>query len=91
MGTSTHGVRILKGRGSPNKTKGARRRHHGNETWPGVWTNAQPWKRSGSLGPFDKEEPWLKVVGIVQDVKHELTAVTRIYLHTPRSWSSMGS
>ncbi|MBA2527764.1 MAG: ABC transporter permease [Pyrinomonadaceae bacterium] len=92
----TLGVRILKGRGFTEQDKAdAPPVIMVNETLAKkYWTNGDAvGKRMRFSGPFDKvKNPWLEVIGILQDVKHELNlAVTPdFYLpHAQDPWSSM--
>ena len=92
----TLGVRILKGRGFTEQDKAdAPPVIMVNETLAKkYWANGDALgKRMRFTGPFDKvKNPWLEVIGIVQDVKHELNlAVTPdFYLpHAQDPWRSM--
>lgn len=92
----TLGVRILKGRGFTEQDKaGAPPVIMVNETLASkYWNDGDALgKRMRFSGPFDKDKnPWMEVIGIVQDVKHELNlAVTPdFYLpHAQDPWSSM--
>jgi putative ABC transport system permease protein len=90
----TMGIRILRGRGFTEQDKvGAppvvivnealARKHWPNQDAVG--------KRIRFYGPLDKA-PWLEVVGVVQDVKHELDlpVTPEYYLpHAQDSWNAM--
>ncbi|MCU1267458.1 MAG: hypothetical protein JWM21_3776 [Acidobacteria bacterium] len=90
----TMGIPILKGRGFTEQDKaGAQAVVIVNETlarkhWPG---GDPVGKRIRFYGPLDKA-PWIEVVGVVQDVKHELNlnVTPEFYLpHAQDSWNSM--
>jgi putative ABC transport system permease protein len=90
------GVRILKGRGFTDQDKAeAQPVVMVNETLAKkYWTNGDALgKRMRFSGPWDKDKnPWMEIIGIVQDVKHELTvAVTPdFYLpHAQDPWNAM--
>jgi putative ABC transport system permease protein len=90
----TMGIRILRGRGFTDRDKAGAppvvivnealaRKHWPNQDAVG--------KRIRFYGPLDKA-PWIEVVGVVQDVKHELDlpVTPEFYLpHAQDSWSSM--
>ncbi len=76
---ATMGIQVVKGRGFSDQDKaGAPPVVIVNETFARKhWPNGDAvGKRIKSYGPLDKA-PWIEVVGVVQDVKHELNlAVT---------------
>jgi putative ABC transport system permease protein len=90
----TMGIRILKGRGFTDQDKAGAppvvivnealaRKHWPNQDALG--------KRIRFYGPLDKA-PWMEVVGVVQDVKHELDlpVTPEYYLpHAQDSWNAM--
>ncbi len=90
----TMGISILKGRGFTDQDKaGSLPVVVVNETlarnyWPG---DEAIGKRIRFYGPIEKA-PWMQIVGIVQDVKHELNSpVTPEYYlpHAQDSWNAM--
>jgi len=90
----TMGISILKGRGFTEQDKvGSLPVVIVNETlarkyWPG---DDAIGKRIRFYGPIEKA-PWMQIVGIVQDVKHELNSpVTPEYYlpHAQDSWNAM--
>ena len=90
----TMGISILRGRGFTEQDKaGAQRVIIVNETlarkhWPGQEAIG---RRIRLDGPID-QNPWMEIVGVVKDVKHELDlAVTPEYYlpHAQDSWNAM--
>ena len=90
----TMGISILKGRGFTDQDRtGAKPVIIINETMARrYWPNGDAvGKRVRFSGPLDKA-PWMEVVGIVQDVKHELNVpVTPDYYlpHAQDPWNAM--
>ena len=90
----TMGISVLKGRSFTDQDKaGAPHVIIVNETLARkYWPNDDPiGKRMRYTGPLE-QNPWMQVVGVVQDVKHELNlAVTPDFYvpHAQDSWSSM--
>jgi predicted permease len=91
---ATMGIPIIKGRGFTEQDKaGAPPVVIVNETlarkhWPGADAIG---KRIRFYGPLDKA-PWMEIVGIVRDVKHELNlpVTPEYYLpHAQDSWNAM--
>ena len=90
----TMGIRLLRGRGFTDQDKAGAppvvivnealaRKHWPNQDAVG--------KRIRLYGPLDKA-PWIEVVGVVQDVKHELDlpVTPEFYLpHAQDSWNAM--
>ncbi len=90
----TMGIRTVKGRGfTEQDNAGAAPVVIVNETlvrkhWPGLDPIG---KRIRFYGPLDKH-PWMEIVGVVQDVKHELNlpVVPEYYLpHAQDAWNAM--
>jgi putative ABC transport system permease protein len=87
-------IPVLKGRGFTEQDKaGAAPVVVVNETFARKhWPGADPiGKRIRFYGPLDKA-PWMEIVGLVQDVKHELNleVTPEYYLpHAQDSWGSM--
>jgi putative ABC transport system permease protein len=90
----TMGISVLKGRGFTDYDKVATspvviiNETFAKKYWPG---GDAVGKRLRFVGPV-AENPWKEVVGVVQDVKHELNipVTTDFYLpHAQLSWSSM--
>jgi putative ABC transport system permease protein len=90
----TMGIPVLKGRGFTDQDRaGAPRVIIVNETLARkYWPNADPiGKRMRFMGQIETN-PWIQVVGVVKDVKHELDLpVTEEYYlpHAQDSWASM--
>jgi putative ABC transport system permease protein len=90
----TMGISILKGRGfNDQDIQGSKPVIIVNETLARrYWPNGDAiGKRIRFYGPLDKA-PWMEIVGIVQDVKHELNLpVTPDYYlpHAQDSWNAM--
>jgi putative ABC transport system permease protein len=88
------GIPVLKGRGFTDQDRaGAPRVIIVNETLARkYWPNADPiGKRMRFMGQIETN-PWIQVVGVVKDVKHELDLpVTEEYYlpHAQDAWSSM--
>ena len=88
------GIPVLKGRGFTEQDKaGAPPVIIVNETLARkYWPNTDPiGKRMRYTGPLE-QNPWMQVVGVVKDVKHELNLpVTEDYYlpHAQDSWNSM--
>lgn len=90
----TMGIAVLKGRGFTEQDKaGSQPVIIVNETLARkYWPNTDPLgKRMRYPGPLE-QNPWMQVVGVVQDVKHELNLpVTPDYYvpHAQDAWQSM--
>lgn len=90
----TMGIAVLKGRGFTEQDKaGSQAVVVVNETLARkYWPNTDPiGKRMRYTGPL-QENPWMQVVGVVQDVKHEMTLpITEDFYvpHAQDAWSSM--
>lgn len=90
----TMGVALLKGRPFDEQDKaGAQPVVIVNETMARRhWPNTDPiGKRMRTTGPL-QENPWMQVVGIVQDVKHEMNLPTTpdyFVPHAQDAWQSM--
>jgi len=90
----TMGISILRGRGFTDQDKtGAQRVVIVNETLARrFWPNGDALgKRIRFYGPLERA-PWMEIVGIVQDVKHELNlpVTPEYYLpHAQDSWNAM--
>jgi putative ABC transport system permease protein len=90
----TMGIAVVKGRAFTDQDKaGAPPVIIVNETLARkYWPNQDPiGKRMRFYGPIEKS-PWIQVVGVVKDVKHELNlpVTTDYYLpHAQDSWNSM--
>jgi putative ABC transport system permease protein len=90
----TMGIAVLKGRGFTDQDKaGSQPVIIVNETLARkYWPNTDPiGKRMRYPGPLE-QNPWMQVVGVVQDVKHELNLpVTADYYvpHAQDAWQSM--
>jgi putative ABC transport system permease protein len=90
----TMGIAILKGRGFTDQDRaGAQPVVIVNETMARkYWPNGDPiGRRMRYTGPL-QENPWMQVVGVVQDVKHELNIPVTPDFYTPHAqdgWSSM--
>lgn len=88
------GITVVKGRSfNDNDKAGAPRVVIVNETLARkYWPNEDPiGKRMRFDGPIDRN-PWMQVIGVIGDVKHELNipVTAEYYLpHTQDSWSSM--
>jgi len=91
---ATMGIPIVKGRGFSEQDKaGGPPVVIVNETlarkhWPGVDAIG---KRIRFYGPLERA-PWMQIIGVVQDVKHELnlTVTPEYYLpHAQDSWNAM--
>ncbi|MCA1602111.1 MAG: ABC transporter permease, partial [Acidobacteria bacterium] len=90
----TMGIPVLKGRGFTDQDKpGALPVIIVNETMAQkYWPGADPLGKRVRFNAPLTEAPWMQVVGVVQDVKHELQApVTADYYlpHAQDAWSSM--
>jgi putative ABC transport system permease protein len=90
----TMGIAVLKGRAFTEQDRaGAQPVIIVNETLARkYWPNTDPiGKRMRYTGPL-QENPWMQVVGVVQDVKHELNIPVTADFYTPHAqdgWSSM--
>jgi putative ABC transport system permease protein len=90
----TMGIAVLKGRAFTEQDKaGASPVIIVNETLARTyWPNQDPiGKRMRYTGPLD-QNPWMQVVGVVQDVRHDLnTPITSDFYvpHAQDSWQSM--
>jgi putative ABC transport system permease protein len=90
----TMGIPVLKGRAFTEQDRaGAQPVIIVNETLARkYWPNTDPiGKRMRYTGPLE-ENPWMQVVGVVQDVKHEMNLPVTADFYTPHSqdaWSSM--
>jgi len=90
----TMGIPVLKGRAFTEQDRaGAQPVIIVNETLARkYWPNTDPiGKRMRYTGPL-KENPWMQVVGVVQDVKHEMNLPVTADFYTPHAqdaWSSM--
>jgi predicted permease len=90
----TMGIRVVKGRGfTEQDKKGAPLVVIVNETFARKhWPNGDViGKRIKSYGPIDKA-PWMEIVGVVQDVKHELNLAVTPDFYFPYAqdvWSGM--
>ncbi|HEY0431657.1 MAG TPA: ABC transporter permease [Pyrinomonadaceae bacterium] len=90
----TMGIPVLKGRAFTDQDRaGAPLAVIVNETFARTyWPDTDPLgKRMRSTGPL-AENPWMQVVGVVQDVKHEINLPMTPDFYTPHAqdvWSSM--
>jgi putative ABC transport system permease protein len=90
----TMGIRVLKGRAFTEQDRaGSQPVIIVNETLARkYWPNTDPiGKRMRYTGPLE-ENPWMQVVGVVQDVKHEMNLPVTADFYTPHAqdaWSSM--
>jgi putative ABC transport system permease protein len=90
----TMGIPVLKGRAFTEQDRaGSQPVIIVNETLARkYWPNTDPiGKRMRYTGPL-QENPWMQVVGVVQDVKHEMNLPVTADFYTPHAqdaWSSM--